>query len=286
MECLFSYRNGVSVEPRSYLYVPADRPELIAKAHASEADVVIVDLEDAVAPSAKHSARADLVKRLADGTDQVWVRINSGDAGQRDLDALAAEPNVLGFCLTKASLAWVESVACTLDAAGSSASLAPLVEDAAAVYDARALAAAPRVVHLHVGEADLKAELGMQPGPDEAELLAVRTQIVLACAAAGAAAPIGSASTNYRDLDALRASTERLARLGFYGRTCIHPAQLAVVNAVFTPTPDEIARAEAVLAALDRARGGIGADGSGEMLDEAVARAARRVLARARRQPG
>ena len=270
------------MEPRSYLYVPADRPELIAKALTSQADAVIVDLEDAVTPEARDSARAGLASRLASGTDQVWVRINSGDDGRRDLEALAALPGIAGFCLAKASVPWVEWVARRLDAAGSSALLTPLIEDAGAVLDARALASAPRVVRLQLGEADLKAELGIDPGPDEHELLAIRTQVVLACAAAGAAAPIGPASTNYRDLDALRTSTRRLARLGFYGRTCIHPAQLAVVNSVFTPTKDEVARARVVLAKLDRAGGGATGDGSGQMLDQAVARAARRVLDRSR----
>ncbi|MFI5429814.1 aldolase/citrate lyase family protein [Aeromicrobium sp. UC242_57] len=142
------------------------------------------------------------------------------------------------------------------------------------------IAAAPRVHRLQVGEADLRADLGVTLGPDERELLWVRSQIVVTSAAAGIAPPIAPVSTDFRDLDALRASTEALARLGFVGRACIHPAQVAVVNDVFTPSAEAIAEAEEVLAALAAAGSGVAVDSRGRMLDEAVARQARRVLAR------
>nr|WP_235735418.1 hypothetical protein [Nocardioides alcanivorans] len=123
----------------------------------------------------------------------------------------------------------------------------------------------------------------MTLGPDERELLWVRSQIVVASAAAGIAPPIAPVSTDFRDLDALRTSTEALARLGFVGRACIHPAQVAVVNDVFTPGEEVVAEARDVLAAMAAAGSGIALDSRGRMLDEAVARQARLVLARAGR---
>ncbi|GAA4988904.1 hypothetical protein GCM10023205_69920 [Yinghuangia aomiensis] len=119
---------------------------------------------------------------------------------------------------------------------------------AAAVLAARDIAGAPRVRRLQVGEADLCAELGVEPGTDERELLGVRSQIVPTSAAAGIEPPVAPASTNFTDLAALQASTEALRRLGYRGRACIHPAQLAVVHGVFTPSAEEVARARALLA--------------------------------------
>ena len=110
-----------------------------------------------------------------------------------------------------------------------------------AVLRAGEIARAPRVQRLQIGEADLRADVGVTPGADERELLYVRSHVVLASTAAGIAPPIAPVSTNFRDLDAFRASTEALARLGFVGRACIHPAQVAIANEVFTPTAEQVA---------------------------------------------
>ncbi len=143
------------------------------------------------------------------------------------------------------------------------------------------IAQAPRVRRLQVGEADLKADTGIEPGDDERELLWVRSQVVLVSAAAGIDPPVGPVSTNFRDLDALRVSTEAVRRLGYRGRACIHPAQIAVVHEVFTPSPEQVDAARALIAAYDAAVAAgsgvlIGADG--RMVDEAVVRQARRLV--------
>jgi citrate lyase subunit beta/citryl-CoA lyase len=161
----------------------------------------------------------------------------------------------------------------------------PLLESAAAVLAARTVAGGPRVRRLQLGEADLRGETGILPGDDERELLYARSHLVLASHAAGLDAPVAPVSPNFRDLDRFRASTLALGRLGFVGRACIHPAQVEVANEVFTPAPEAVARARALIARFDRATaadGGVLVDDAGEMVDEAVVRQARLLLRRVR----
>jgi len=266
--------------PRSYLYVPADRPDRLARAFGRGADALIIDLEDAVAVARKLAARDYLAGWLPGAAAPVWIRVNAGQAGLEDVRALAGRPNVQGFCLAKATVAHVEAVARLLDVADSQAVLAPLLEDAAAVLDARAIATAPRVGRLQLGEADIKAQLGLRPSRDERELAPIRSHVVLASAAAGIAAPLAPASVNFTDLGAFTESTRTLRRLGFGGRSCIHPAQVEVVNREFAVTEEEADRARAVLSALASSGGAAARGPDGEMVDEASARAARRDLDR------
>ncbi|MGH9095306.1 MAG: HpcH/HpaI aldolase/citrate lyase family protein, partial [Acidimicrobiales bacterium] len=138
------------------------------------------------------------------------------------------------------------------------------------------------VARLGVGEVDLSSELGVQLGPDEHELLWVRSQLVMYSAAAGLDAPVGPVWTDIEDLAGLRRSSEGLRRLGYVGRACIHPAQIPVVREVFTPSPAEIAQAEHLVERYDAAIAigqGVIKDDRGAMVDEAVVRAARRTLA-------
>ncbi|WP_300678118.1 CoA ester lyase [Nocardioides sp.] len=272
---------------RSALYVPGDAPDKLRKALDRGADELIVDLEDAVVAERKPLARdviAAWLEGLAPSDVRIWVRINAGAEREADLAALAGCEGIDGFVVAKTEgAAELVKVDRLLEAAGSSAVVVPLLESANAILAAHAIAGAPRVHRLQIGEADLRADVGITPGDDERELLYSRSHVVFASRAAGIAPPIAPVSTEFRDLDALRASTAALARLGFVGRACIHPAQVAVVNEVFTPTPAEIAEARQILAALAAAGGGSGValDARGRMIDEAVARQARQLLARA-----
>ncbi|WP_395105347.1 HpcH/HpaI aldolase/citrate lyase family protein [Actinomadura sp. SCN-SB] len=266
---------------RSALYVPGDRPAMLAKALDRGADSLIVDLEDAVPLHAKERAReqvAEWLKGLPDTVrPQIWVRINPGERGLEDARAVAL-PAVTGLCLAKAE---TPAEIAALDRVLSDAPwmvLTPLIESAKAVLDAPALAAAPRVVRLQLGEADLRADLGVDPSPDERELLWARSQVVLASAAAGIAPPMAPVSTEFRDTEFLRRSTEALRRLGFYGRACIHPAQVAVVHEVFTPSPEEVEKARALVERFENSSSGVLLDDQGRMVDEAVIRMARRIL--------
>lgn len=272
---------------RSWLYVPGDRPDRFAKAVATGAGAVVLDLEDAVAPAGKDDARAAVVDWLAGPREdvQVWVRVNTGQRGADDVAAVARSARLTGVVLPKASSrALLERVHDQLLAAEAdtgrppcSLGVSPLVESAAGVLAAPALAGGPRVRCLQLGEVDLAADLGVTPGPDGAELLLARSSVVLASSAAGIAPPPAAVSTEFRDLDAFAAETRALTRMGFRGRACIHPAQVEVVERVCRPTPEEVAAARDVLARLDASPGvAVGADG--KLLDEAVARQARATL--------
>ncbi|MGB0102006.1 MAG: CoA ester lyase [Nocardioides sp.] len=272
---------------RSALYVPGDAADKLTRALERGADEVIVDLEDAVAPAAKDAARESVRVWLHDlpvlAGVGIWVRINPGALGEVDVRAVAGAPALTGVMVAKAEtpeeLSALDRLLASL---GSTAGVVPLLESAGAVLRAGELARAPRVQRLQIGEADLRADIGVTPGPDERELLHVRSQVVLASAAAGIAPPIAPVSTNFRDLDAFRSSTEALARLGFVGRACIHPAQVQVANEVFTPSSEQVDRARSLVATWERNGAGVGVDDAGRFVDEAVIRQARLVLARAR----
>ena len=160
--------------------------------------------------------------------------------------------------------------------------IAPILEDAGAVLAALDIAgASPRVARLQLGEADLCAATGIAPGPDESELLWARSQVVLASAAAGIDPPLGSVSTNYRNLDRLRESTLAPAPAGVR-RPGLHPSlsKPSVVREVFTPSEEQLAAARRTLELLERASGGTAIGDDGEMIDEAIARQARALLTR------
>jgi citrate lyase subunit beta/citryl-CoA lyase len=274
---------------RSLLYVPGTRPDRFGKAMASGADAIILDLEDAVAPADNDAARENVAAWLraratrgdeADGAGhvEVWVRVNGGALLAADAREVL-DAGARNISLPKASL----DALARFDAIAGEAAVvvSALIETAEGVLDARAIAADARVERLQIGEADLGAELNVEPGDDA--FAPMRAQVVLASAAAGIEPPVGPVSTDFTELDAYRASTRALKAAGFGGRAAIHPAQVAIVNEVFTPTEEELARARRVVQLVDDARGGVTLDDDGRMLDEAFVRAARRTLARARK---
>lgn len=265
---------------RSFLYAPGDRPDRFPKALASGADAVILDLEDGVDPAAKDAARANVSDALdapADDGVQRWVRVNSDDRFDDDLAAVLGRPGLHGVLVPKAAVALVERA---VDAGAPR--VAPLVESAEGLLQVEAMALVAGVSHLALGEADLVADLGADPGPDRTELAPIRMRIVIASAAAGIAAPTAPVSTAFRDLDAFRVDTEALRRMGFGARACIHPAQVPVVHEVLSVSPEALAWAEDVLRRFAEAGGGVCVDAQGRMVDEAVVRAARRILSLAR----
>ncbi|GGN71671.1 CoA ester lyase [Actinoplanes lobatus] len=302
---------------RSFLYVPGNQPKMLAAALTRGADALIVDLEDAVPPGEKQAARhtvAEWLRSLPAGAP-VWVRVNSGPDGLDDARAVIAPaprgdahavptpalrgdahavptpalrgdahavptPALRGLVVAKASLDQLTGLGGLLDEhdPAGAVGLVPLLETPQAILAAAAIASAPRVTRLQIGEADLSAELGITPGDQDQELLFVRSSVVLASAAAGIEPPAAAVTTDFRDLDALRRSTLALKRLGFRGRACIHPAQIPVVHDVFTPTAEEIATARDLITRFESAGGGVCLDARGRMVDLAVIREARRTL--------
>lgn len=268
--------------PRSYLYVPGNLPAKLDGALGRGADAIIADLEDAV-PMAEKDAALDAVLAWLGGRrpggPELWVRLNPGMRRMHEVRAMAAAPGLTGLVLAKTEDA--SEVAAVAQAAGA-LRLMPMVETAGALLDARALAAGPRVRQLQIGEVDLAGETGLQVGDDEAELTPYRALVVLGSAAAGIAPPPGPVSREIRDLDRFAASTRRLIRQGFFGRVCIHPAQIEVVHSLMVPTPDQIAEAHETLALLGEAAAcgtGVIVDSAGRLVDAAVLHSARAVLA-------
>ncbi|WP_199435511.1 HpcH/HpaI aldolase/citrate lyase family protein [Qaidamihabitans albus] len=276
---------------RSFLYVPAARPELFAKALSGPADAVIFDLEDAVPVDAKADARHAvtcwlLQDRTGSGTER-WARINP-DAVAPDLEAVA-HPGLAGVFLAKCSRAGLHEVGAQLDRFETDRGLAPgsvrvvgLLESAEALADLAALVREPRLTTLGIGEVDLLAELRMTRSQRSAAAMdALRSHVVVHCAAAGLAAPVAPTSTAYRDLDAFAESTRDLRDLGFRSRTAIHPVQVPVIHEVLTPGDAALAAARDVLARFEASEGGVTTDEHGRLIDPAVVREARETVARA-----
>jgi len=267
---------------RSHLYVPGDRGDRQAKAFSRGADALIVDLEDAVRPAAKLGARQLVAEWLAT-IDRpgvpVWVRINPGELREGDVRAVAVASSLTGLVVAKAErVDELIDLDRLLTSMGSKARVAPLVESAVGVVNAVSIAAGPRVSVLHLGEVDLAADLRITPSADEHEWLYVRSQVVLASRAAGIDAPVAPVSVNLTDDERFQESSHALRNLGFGGRACIHPAQVAVANGAFSPTPEELRWAKGIVSHHGSDSMSATRDAAGNMIDEAVLRRARDLL--------
>jgi len=270
----------------SFLYVPGDRPDLMHKAVVGPAHAVILDLEDGVAPAHATAARNEVANFLAHpdrGDVPIAVRVHPDELAE-DV-GIAIRGGAQLVYLPKAELSSANRCGELLADAAASGTATPsivaLIETAQGWLDAPSTARADGVVALALGEADLFAELGMDPELPESERQAIRLRLVVASAAAGLRGPTAPASTDFSDVDTFRASSVELRRHGFSARSAVHPAQVPVINEVFRPSPDEIARARALVADFDAAVAAgeaitVGADG--RMIDEAVVRSARRLL--------
>jgi len=264
--------------PLTWLYVPGDRPLRMAKALTSEADVVILDLEDAVSPGAKQAARVTVAEVGAVTDRALQVRVNAAGSpwAADDLAMVRDLPSAVGVRLPKCADALL--VAAIADRVGGRP-VHLLIESALGVETAYDLARChPRVASVGLGEADLRAELG---ATSDGGLLWARSRLINAAAAAGLAPPSMSVFPDIRDLDGLARSSAHGRSLGFVGRAAIHPAQLPVIRGAFLPTEEEVERARSVLAAAEEGEAsghGAVALADGRFVDEAVVRQARRVL--------
>lgn len=264
---------------RSLLFAPATRPERFAKAAASGADAVCLDLEDAVAPGDKGLARTAALNFLAArpaGGPAIGLRLNGRGTPWFDDDLkAAARAGADFFMIPKAASA--QDFAMLQRALGESRPFWPLIETPEALMRAWEIAAAPAVAGVLFGAFDFSAEVGCDMSWEP--LLFARGQIAAACARAGVQA-LDAPPAAIDDPDALRQETDRARRMGFTGRACIHPAQVAPVNAVYSPDAAAISHARRILAAFDAAAGGP-AILDGKLIELPVARQARRILDRA-----
>lgn len=251
------------------LFVPGDRPERFPKAAAAGADLVVIDLEDAVPHENKAIARANAAEWAVTG-NPCGVRINAADTGYfaDDLASLTGTGAVL--MLAKAeSPDLVQAVA---EVSGSG--VIPLIETARGILAAAEIAAVPGVVRLAIGTFDLAAQLGVDPVDREA-LATSRGMLVLASAAAGLAGPLEGVTAALDDPERLTSEATYARRLGFAGKLCIHPKQLAPATAAFAPTEEEIAWAHKIIDAVET--DGV-ATVDGEMVDQPVLDRAESIL--------
>lgn len=276
---------------RSLLFVPANGERKIGKAFGSDADGVILDLEDAVAVSQKPAARETLAATLAAmrGRRPAYVRVNavSTPFGFRDLMALPLR-DLAGVLLPKvesAHEAWAADwVLLQLEAeqgmAPRSVPVIAMIETARGLTHIDAIAAAtPRVRRLAWGAVDFAHDTNAALG-DPALTAQAHFALVRASRNAGLEAPIDAPGIDFSDPERLRADAQRARAMGFSGKLCIHPAQLAIVHEVFRPTADEIERARRIVSAFDAAEaaGSAAIAVDGQMIDYPVVLRARRVL--------
>jgi citrate lyase subunit beta/citryl-CoA lyase len=272
--CTRTRENLGAMPLRSYLFVPADRPERFTKALQAGAHAVIIDLEDAVAPGAKAAARAGLDDWLRGAPERsVHLRINAMQTPWFEDDlALCVMPAVQGVILPKTES--TDQVAVLAGVAPGTPVL-PLIETAAGLEACRAIARAPGVQRLVFGSLDFQADLGIE-GDDDA-LLAFRSELVLASRLGQLQAPVDGVTTALDDHQVLAADTARARRLGFGAKLCIHPRQVQAVNDGFAPSPQELAWARRVMEAMQsQPQGAITVDG--KMVDAPVLKRARALL--------
>ena len=285
---------------RSLLFVPADGGAKLDKAMASGADAVILDLEDSIAPERKAHARAAALEFLKAAQTKkqrprLLVRINGLDTGMTDADldaVVAGKPDAILFPKAEggATVTHVDAKLTAREAAaglpeGSIKILAQTVESAVGLFTAGSYRnSSARLIGMTWGPEDLSSELGAEANREADGMLTepyrLARSICLFGAAAAKVPAIETIHVNFRDPEVLRRDSELARRDGFSGRLAIHPAQVAVINEVFTPSPEQIAKAKAVVAAF-AAQPGAGAVGiDGKMYDRPHLLRAQALLAR------
>ncbi len=282
------------------MFAPGNREDLLDKVFAAGADAVVLDLEDAVPAAHKARARELVASTLERRTGQespcAFVRINALDTDLWQADVSAAvRPGVTGLRVAKAESPadvanldqWVSRMEGERGMTIGAIEFTLAIESAVGIERATELAASsPRVKNLCFGAADFGADVGADPSPSGHETLFAQSRIVVSSRVAGLDPPIASVHTSLDDERGLRETSEAARRLGFFGRSCVHPRQVAIVNAVFTPAPDAIEHARQLILRYESAvTQGIGATtaAGGEFVDPAVLRRARAVLSLATR---
>ena len=259
----------------TYLFVPGDRPERFAKALASGADRVILDLEDAVRPEAKVAAREAVAGAPLDWA-RVVVRINDA-ASPYWAEDLAWLPRCRAGAIMVPKAEDPQALRAVTDAAGRDVALIPQIETARGLHRTAELLAVPGATRTALGHLDFALDVGT--ATDRGPLAFFRSMLVMQSRLAGALPPIDSVTTDLKDANVLEHEARDALRCGFGGKLLIHPAQVAPVARAFAPDPAQVDWARRVMAAL--AEGGAGAVAlDGKMIDKPVEDAARRILAR------
>ncbi len=274
---------------RSVLYMPSSNERALEKAKTIPTDALIFDLEDAVAPDAKDTARNQAVAAAGSGDyghREITIRCNGLDTawGAADLAAAAASGADAVVVPKVDSVSYLDRISAALDDGGAPAEMAiwAMVETPRAIFDVRALAAHPRVAVLVMGTNDLVKELRAVPGSARSTLTPYLAQAVLAAREAGKAI-LDGVYNNVRDPDGFRSEAQQGFEMGFDGKTLVHPSQVEPANEIWAPSADEIDHANRVIAAFAAAeaegKGVVTVDG--RMVENLHRDSARRVLATA-----
>ncbi len=262
------------LNPRSYLFVPGNRPDRFAKACAAGADAVVLDLEDSVAAADKSRAR-EAVAAWISPSQPVLVRVNTSDSEWfRDDLSLGGIPGIIGVLLPKAER--VDEIQLVAEKFGPTVRILPQIETARGFQNALTMASCGHVRHLLFGSIDFQLDLGMTA--EEEELLYFRTKIVLDSRLAGIQPPVDGVTMDINSTERIRADTLRARRLGFGGKMCIHPKQVPIVNECFTPSAAEVDWARRVVEA-SAASSGAATSVDGKMVDRPVVARAEVILA-------
>lgn len=270
------------MEPRTYLFVPGNRPERFAKALACGADAVVIDLEDAVAPASKDEAREAVARWCRDAAEadraRVVVRINGADSAAVVEDLrLLRHARVTGVMLPKAESAAQVGTVC---AAVPGARVLALIESAAGVVNSLDVARAEGVVRLVFGTLDYALDVDLDIDDSADGLAYAAAHLAVASRVAGLPSPVAGVTPQVGDEQRLLADLAWSRRHGFGAKLCIHPRQIAPVHAALAPTPQAIDWARRVLAAEAASPGAAQLDG--RMVDRPVVLHAQRTLQRAR----
>nr|CAD6617401.1 CoA ester lyase [Rhizobium sp. Khangiran2] len=275
----------------SLLYVPGNAPRFLAKAGERQADVIIIDLEDAVPEPAKSEARDGLrewVPKIRSAGSQVFVRINHTDRLLDDAEA-ASRAGADALYIPKVNsadlLTQLAAKMTALEANRPPISFVPLIEDMRGLFEVRAIAHAPRVIAVTAGGEDLATAMGAEPTP---EVLRYPKLMIHYAAKEAGVLSFGMLRTtvDYADQEALRAAALEARRFGFDGASCIHPSAVPILNACFSPTAAELEWASKVVAANDEnaavGRGAFLLDG--KFIDAPIVERARRLLKRGQKR--
>ena len=256
---------------RSYLFAPGHNTKLLTKVFDAGADAVMLDLEDAVPPDAKDSARTMVARVLAER--EAWVRVNAVGTLVCEADLAAVAGVATGIRIPKVESA--EDAQWVADRAPGTP-LICAIESARGILAAAEIATVEGVRHLSLGGVDLRRDVGA--GDGALQTLYARSHLVVVSRAAGLEPPIDSVYPRLDDDDGLREETAFARSLGFFGKSAIHPRQLPALHEAFTPTQDERAWAAQVVDAFDTAGGEAVRLPDGEFVDVPVAQRARRLL--------
>jgi len=285
---------------RTILFVPGNRPERVDKAVTAGSDAVVIDLEDAVPLASKEETRPLVREKLLQYAEEhIMVRVNAVDSGflQGDLDAVVTGalrciivPKVEGPAHIRDIHRLLGEAEAAKGIGPGRISIIPLIESARAVQNIHAIVSQkiePERLHtVALGAADYTLDMGIEMTRGGDELFYPRSRIAVACRAAGIEPPLDTPFLiDVRDVEGLTADALRAKTLGFQGKLCIHPSQVAPCNEIFSPSPGEIAYARQVIEAFDEAeaRGLAAIQLKGKMIDYPVVERSKRILRLAER---